>query len=67
MARGKLSKDERKYLTTKEVADLLGITEDFAYRLRKQPGKGPRWMRIGGKVLYPKIEVDKWMEGALHA
>ena len=49
---------------TAQVADLLGIQQQTV-RLWRHLGKGPRYVRLGGRygrVLYRVSDVDRWLE-----
>ncbi len=51
---------EKKYLTTKELAELLDINEKMVYQLINE--KGLPACKITGKWLFPKHLVDIWIE-----
>ena len=51
---------EKKYLTTKEIAELLDINEKGVYQLINE--KGLPACKITGKWLFPKHLVDIWIE-----
>ncbi len=49
-------------LTTKEVADRLGVHVQTVKNWRKQ-GTGPPFFKIGPRLIrYLKTEVDSWLE-----
>lgn len=57
------------FLSTKEVAELLGVKEITVRHWRRT--KHPRrhavtlpWYRIGGKVMYRRVEVMRFIEQA---
>lgn len=52
------------YLTTKEVADLLRVKERKIYDLAGA-GEIPH-RRITGRLLFPKAEINAWIEGSGH-
>lgn len=52
---------ELKFLTTKEMADILRVKERKVYDLASA-GEIP-CRRITGKLLFPKSEVDAWLGG----
>lgn len=61
-------KQSSPYMTTKEAADYLKISQRQLLRLR-QSGEGPEWNLPGGgdpkqgkKVLYHKEKLDVWIE-----
>jgi Helix-turn-helix domain len=52
----------RKLLTTAQVADRLPWVPIGTLRYWRHVGKGPRSVRIHGRVLYDEAEVDAWVE-----
>jgi hypothetical protein len=55
-------------LTEREVEASRGIGRRQLRRLRMQPGKGPKWLKVsgeigrrGGRVLYPAADLDQWL------
>ena len=56
----------RDKLSTDAAAVFLGVSSKTLGRWR-QLGKGPRYLRLGGKVLYPKGELDRWLAGCLQS
>lgn len=50
-----------RYLTTKQAAEVLELPEDYVYRLRRIPGKGPRYFKHGGKVRYERGDLMNWL------
>jgi predicted DNA-binding transcriptional regulator AlpA len=55
---------EQLYLTSKEVADLIGLQVGTIY-WRRQKGNFPRARKVGKNLLYSKDEVIKWIEGTI--
>lgn len=55
-----------KYLTTKQVAQMLEVSEDLLYRLRKKRSGGPPWQRIGGRIRYPRPALEEWDRDSTH-
>ena len=53
---------EPSYLTTKEVADLLRVKERKVYDMAAA-GEIPH-RRITGKLLFPRAELQAWLDGA---
>jgi len=53
--------DQPKFLTTKEVADLLRVKERKVYDLAAADEIPHR--RITGKLLFPANELHAWLEG----
>ncbi|AEH44200.1 DNA binding domain protein, excisionase family [Thermodesulfatator indicus DSM 15286] len=56
-----MSKDNPKsYLSTKEVAELLGVNEKIVYQLINE--KGLPATKVTGKWLFPRHLVEAWLE-----
>jgi hypothetical protein len=51
----------RKYLTSKEVAELRRKSESSLSQERKR-GTGPPYIHDGGRVLYPADELQEWLD-----
>jgi excisionase family DNA binding protein len=52
----------KQYLTTREVAEMLGL-KPITLKMWRMYGKGPSWQRIGTKaVRYPLSAVTAWLE-----
>lgn len=51
-----------KNYSTLQAAEILGLKPSTleVYRVR---GVGPRWIRIGRKVLYPEDELQTFLSG----
>ncbi|PLS24350.1 helix-turn-helix domain-containing protein [Bifidobacterium imperatoris] len=51
-----------EYMTTVEVADLLGVKPDTVRKWRQSVGMGPKWTRWPGSrlVRYERSEVERW-------
>lgn len=47
--------------TAGELAKALGVSEAHVYRMAKLGGGPPR-LPYGGRLLFPKIGVTKWLE-----
>jgi excisionase family DNA binding protein len=48
------------FLTDEETAELLRNTTSTLRRWRRK-GLGPRWHRVGRKVLYRPSDVERWL------
>lgn len=48
-------------MTTAEVAALFRV-KDATVRYWRHMGYGPRWAKVGKRVLYNRTDVDKWWE-----
>lgn len=49
------------HLDTRQAATYLGISADYLFRLRSR-GEGPRFARLGRRVLYRRFDLDRWVE-----
>ena len=56
------STSNTRYLTTRELAELLRIKERKVYDMASQ-GKVP-CVRVVGKLLFPRIEIMRWIHAA---
>lgn len=50
---------ERTTMTNKEVAEYLGLSDEFIYKLVRQ--KQIPFMRVGRRILFKKASIDKWL------
>ena len=51
-----------QYLTVKQVAELLHVTEQTIYRWLKQPDPIPsHQMAVRGRRLFDPVEVQEWV------
>ena len=50
-----------KFMTTKELAELLREPPETT-RWRRSVGRGPKWFRIGKRVLYDVADVQAWLQ-----
>jgi Helix-turn-helix domain len=48
------------YMTTEEVAELIR-TPESSLRYWRMVGKGPRWFKIGKRVVYDVNELQAWL------
>lgn len=55
-----MATEEKKYLSIKEVAKILGISRRSLHE-HTVNGKIPAY-RIGGRVIYKPDEVDAWVD-----
>lgn len=53
--------DRPALLTTDQAAERLGMTRNGLDVLRHRGG-GPRYVKVGRKVLYDPIDIDRWIE-----
>jgi hypothetical protein len=53
--------DSLEVLNTRETARYLGVSEVFVKK-RRRLGKGPRFYRIGGRVIYKRTDLDAFLE-----
>lgn len=54
-------KAEPEFLTTKEAASWVGRTPRWLHEVRKNPGFGPPYFRVGGRIFYRPSEIMAWM------
>jgi excisionase family DNA binding protein len=47
--------------TVKEAADYIRCGVSTLNKLRVKGG-GPRYIKIGGKILYDDADIDKWLD-----
>ena len=48
-------------LNTRETARYLGVSEVFIKK-RRRLGTGPRFYRIGGRVIYKRADLDAFLQ-----
>ena len=53
---------ERAYLTPQQAAIITGISYKKLEAMRAR-GKGPSFLKVGSRVLYPRAAMFTWMEG----
>ncbi|MEO1047271.1 MAG: helix-turn-helix domain-containing protein [Pseudomonadota bacterium] len=52
-----------EYLTTKEVAELTGLSVQFFEIGRSRDAADqPPYSRVGRRIIYRRSEVEKWLE-----
>lgn len=54
--------NDKEYLTSNEAADYLRIKRDRLYRNKTLPYYAPD----GGRRLYRKVDLDRWVESGRH-
>ena len=54
--------DHPMYLSTRQAAELLGLSPRTLERYRGA-GEGPPYMKRGRQVRYARADLDDWMEG----
>lgn len=61
------TKPQEKYLNTAEAADYLGLSMSTLNKLRLAPKRadGPAFAKIGGRVIYRRQDLDRWLEDYL--
>ncbi|RKY39752.1 MAG: helix-turn-helix domain-containing protein [Candidatus Makaraimicrobium thalassicum] len=52
---------EKRYLTRKQVAELFGVSPKWLANLSSQ-GRGPKYFKLGRKVLYRAEDVEAWIQ-----
>lgn len=55
---------EKAFLTSKELSDRWRLSDQTLANWR-YAGKGPPYIRVGSRVLYPVEGVHKWEEQAI--
>lgn len=58
-----------KYLTANELVELLDhsvSTKTLANWRCDAREPGPRFLRFGNRIRYPRSEAERWIEGRLH-
>lgn len=56
-----LAARERHNRTDIEVADYLGVSVSTVRRWRLTGGGGPRWVRIGTSIRYPRADLEAYV------
>jgi len=51
---------QSQYLTTKEAAQYLGMSESWLNQ-RRMAGKFPAYFKVGRLVRYAKEDLDRWV------
>lgn len=51
-----------KNLRTAAAARYLTLDPATLADWRGEPGKGPRYRKVGGRVVYSLVELDAWLE-----
>ena len=55
------TKSSRRMLRTKEAAEYCGSSSSTFEKLRLSGG-GPRYVKIGRRVVYDPADLDAWLE-----
>jgi excisionase family DNA binding protein len=55
-----------KRLNAQEAADYVGVSKGMLDKLRTA-GDGPRFIKLGRKVLYDTDDLDRWIESKKQA
>lgn len=50
-----------KFFTTSELAELLGLRPNTLERWRVYGGRGPAFVKAGGRVVYAEGDVLAWI------
>ena len=51
----------RGFITEQEVGDILGVVQ-ATLKLWRVKGSGPRYFKIGGRILYRRDDLDAFIE-----
>jgi predicted DNA-binding transcriptional regulator AlpA len=60
-----MSPVDRKYLTTKEAADHIRLSES-ALEKKRVDGSGPVFVKLGKSVRYEISALDEWIAAGRH-
>lgn len=52
----------RKYMNTRQMAEYTGMSESWLEKARLRGG-GPKFCRVGSKILYDREDADLWLAG----
>jgi excisionase family DNA binding protein len=50
-----------KRLTVLEAATYVGLSASTLNQMRSE-GRGPRYIKLGSRVVYDSADLDRWME-----
>jgi hypothetical protein len=50
-----------EFMTEAELASLVRSPPETV-RFWRHKGQGPRWFRVGRRVLYDRGDVDRWLD-----
>ncbi len=53
-------------MKAKEAADYVGVSKSMLEKLRTAGG-GPRFMKVGRRVVYDSADLDRWIESKKQA
>ena len=56
---------ENKFITIKEVAEYLGYSVGYLYKLVSKK-EIPFYQPTGSKILFDKEEIEKWVKNGSH-
>lgn len=56
--------DEKILIDTEELAHLLGVAKSTIHR-HAAAGKIPKPLRLGGRVLWKRREIEAWVDAGL--
>ncbi|EAQ29965.1 hypothetical protein NAP1_04295 [Erythrobacter sp. NAP1] len=51
----------KEYLTVKEAAEVVRLSRAYLDKMRLSGG-GPRYFKVGGRVLYRRDVLEAWIE-----
>ena len=52
---------EPEFIPTKQAAERICRSAQWMYEVRKKPGEGPPYYKIGGKYFYRPQEIMAWL------
>lgn len=53
-------------MNAKEAANYVGLHYSTLAKMRME-GDGPAYLKLGRKVVYEKLTLDKWMDERTHS
>lgn len=51
-----------EYVSTKQAAEILGVSESYLAKLRCLTSTGPRFLKLGKAVRYATVDLHLWAE-----
>lgn len=55
----------RRYLNTREVSEIIGVSVGTMANWRSVGTEGPAYVKAGHRVLYPEGLFYEWLDGSL--
>ncbi|HYG05320.1 MAG TPA: helix-turn-helix domain-containing protein [Stenotrophomonas sp.] len=54
----------RDRMNVDQAAERLGLSRSTLEKMR-HTGRGPRYVKLGGRVFYRRVDLDAYIEGAI--